>query len=317
MTLYDFRLRFNFPESYRIDSDAERLELLVLDTGEHIRLRSGAIGVPIKTHPQAAILGGPFVSEAQAISAAEKSKHALLYWAIEQRLGIDFVDFDGGKPRSLVTNAGLALLQAKYGCSIRNDLHGIDVYEHVDNLKFVSFNASAIVGKAPHNLINTFSREYLNTRQVSEKLLLASEIYVGSFFDVSPRSRFITLVTAVEALSDRTTRPDEVQSLVKEFKTKVGQLRIDETTKASIIGSLSSLRYQSIGEEARTLTRRLIPDEIFGGQSSVSFFNDSYSKRSQLVHCGMVGQSVDISNLANEMERFVALLLLKSLNRQP
>lgn len=311
MAFYDFRLRFNLPKSYRIESDAEELELLVLETGEHIRLRSGAIGEPIKAHPQVAIIGGPFDSESQARSVAEKSKQAILYWAIEQRVGIDFGD---GIPRSVVTDAGLKFLQAKYGCPLRNDLHGIDIYEHLDNLKFVSFNMNAIVGKASQKLINTFSREYLSARLVSEKLLLASEIYTSSFFDVSPRSRFVTLVTAVEALSDQSTRPMEVQNLVREFETKVEQSTIGITTKQSIIGQLSRLKYQSIGEAGRSLTNHLIPKKMFGGQSSVRFFTDAYNKRSQLLHEGTIDQSVNMVSLGNEMEGFVAQLLLAALN---
>jgi len=197
MPLYDFRLRFNVPEAYRINSDAHKIELLKLPSGEHITLVSGGIGTPIKDHNRAAILGKLFASEEQARAAAEKSKLALLYWAIEQRLGMDFGD---GKQRSGFTKAGLAMLQKQQGCPVRNDIHGIDVYEHVEKLKFFSFTAEATVGKHPPKLIDTFQREYLHSRQLTEKQVLASEIYASSFFDISARSRFITLVTAVEAL---------------------------------------------------------------------------------------------------------------------
>ena len=70
MQLHDFRLRFNFPEAYRIYSDVEEIELLVLPLGERIRMRSGAIGKPIKDRAQVAVLGGPFASEDQARGAA-------------------------------------------------------------------------------------------------------------------------------------------------------------------------------------------------------------------------------------------------------
>jgi len=186
MPLYDFRLRFNFPEAYRIGSDVEEIELLVLPLGERIRMRSGAIGTPIKDHAQVAVLGGPFASEDQARDAAEKTKRALLYWAIEQRLGIDFGD---RKQRSMATNAYLAMLEKQHGHPFRNDIHGIDVYEHVEKLKFVSVNGKATVGKYPPRLIDTFQREYLSSRQLTEKQVLASEIYASSFFDVSARTQ--------------------------------------------------------------------------------------------------------------------------------
>ena len=315
MPLYDFRLRFNFPEAYRINSDVEQFELLALPHGERIRLRSGAIGMPIKDHNQAAVSGGPYTSKDQARAAAEKSKRALLYWAIEQRLGIDFGD---GKQRSIVTNGGLAMLEKQHGCPFRNDIHGIDVYEHVEKLEFVNFNAKGTVGKYPPNLISTFQREYLNSRQFTEKQVLASEIYASSFFDVSSRSRFITLVTAVEALLEPLKRSDEVEALVKELKATARKSKIDELTRESIIGSLERLSHQSIGQAGRSLADRLVPNELFDGQSSADFFTRYYNLRSQILHRGTVeDDSVDIWHLANVMENFVSRLLLAALNSEP
>ena len=315
MPLYNFRLRFNFAEGYRIDSDAEEIELLISPLGERIRLRSGAIGTPIKDHNQAAVLGGPYTSKDQARAAAEKSKRALLYWAIDQRLGIDFGD---GKQRSIFTNEGLAMLEKEHGCPFRNDIHGIDVYEHVEKLKFVNFNVKATVGEYPPNLISTFQREYLNSRQLTEKQVLASEIYASSFFDVSSRSRFITLVTAVEALLEPLKHSDEVEALVEELKATTQKSKIDTPTRESIIGSLERLRHQSIGQAGRMLADRLISNEFFDGQSSADFFTRCYDLRSQILHRGTIeDDSVDIWHLANVMESFVAGLLLAALNSAP
>lgn len=314
MQQYNFRLRFNFAEAYRIHSDVEEIELLVLPFGERIRMRSGAIGTQIKDHAQVAVLGGPFASKDQAKDAAEKSKRALLYWAIEQRLGIDFGD---GKQRSCVTEAGLAMLQKQHGCPVRNDIHGIDVYEHVEKLRFVSVNAEATVGKHPPKLIDTFRREYIHTRHLKDKELLASEIYASSFFDVSSRSRFLTLVTAVEALLEPLKRSDEVGVLVEEFKAKTGQSTIDKSTRDSIIGSLERLRHQSISQAGRSLASRLVPNMLFDEQSSADFFTRCYDWRSQILHTGTIAEeSVDMWHLANVMEDFVSRLLLAALNSE-
>jgi hypothetical protein len=315
MPLYDFRLRFNFPEAYRIGSDVEEIELLVLPLGERIRMRSGAIGTPIKDHAQVAVLGGSFASEDQARDAAEKTKRALLYWAIEQRLGIDFGD---GKQRSGVTKAGLAMLQKQHGCPVRNDIHGIDIYEHVEKLRFVNVHGEVKLSKHPPKLIDTFQREYLHTRYLTEKQVLASEIYASSFFDISPRSRFITLVTAVEALLERPKRPDVVEELVEEFKAKTQLSNIDVQAKNSIIGSLGDLKRESITQAGRMLAGRLIPNELFDGQSSADFFTRCYELRSQILHRGKLEDGlVDMLDLANIMEGFVARLLLAALNSAP
>lgn len=315
MPLYDFRLRFNFSEAYRIGSDEDKIELLKLPSGERIRLVSDDIGTPINQHNHAAILGGPFASEEQATTAAGKSKLALLYWAIDQRVGMDFGD---GKLRSGATKAGLALLQKQHGCPVRNDVHGIDVYEHVEKLKFVRVEGNAVVGKSPSRLIDTFQREYFSNRQLTKKQMLASEIYASSFFDVSPRSRFITLITAVEALSERSERSDVVKQLVRDCKKRAQLLNVDEQTRKSIIGSLEDLERESIMQAARVLVGRLIPNDVFDGQSSLNFFKRCYNLRSQILHRGAVEDySVDVRHLANVMEGLVARLLLAALNEAP
>lgn len=314
MTTYNFRIRFNIHESYRIESDEEEFELLASKTGERIKLCSSVNGEPIKNHASAIVQGGLYGSENQARDAAERAKRALLYWSIEQRLGIDFGD---GKQRSGFTKAGLAKLQEQYGAPIRNDILGIDIYEYVENMLFAKINAKAKVGKNPNTLIETFHRKYLKDWQLTEKQVVASEIYLSSFFDVSARSRFITLVTAVEALLKPLERNDEVQRLVAEFEATTRRSTIDKSTKDSIIGSLQWLRCQSIGQAGRELARRLIPNELFDGQSSADFFTHCYDFRSQILHHGKIAdKSVDIQHLANVAEKFVARFLIASLNNE-
>jgi hypothetical protein len=314
VTSYDFRLPFILPESSRIQSDAERLELLALRTGEHLRLLSGS-DKPIKDHPEVALIGGSFASEAEARKAAEKSKQVLLYWAIKYQVGIDFRVII--PQQGFVTNAGLAYFQAKAGFPLRAEIPGIDVYEHKDELKFIKFEAKAIVGHNEQNLVSTFTEEYSHEHHFSDKLLLASEIFASSFFDVSPRSRFITLVTSVEVLLEQLTRHDDVKRLLDEIASRVKTLRIDEPTQASIVGQLGQLKRQSIGEAARALIHRLIPDEIFDSKPPVKFFIDSYNVRSDLVHEGQMDKSIDVPKLVSEMQRFVKQLLLAQLNSPP
>jgi len=314
MPLFDFRIRFNLPEAYRINSEADKIELLALSPGERISLVSGSSAAPIKKHNHAAVVGKSFTSEDEARNAAERAKRALLYWTIEQRLGIDFGD---GKQRSGVTKAGLNLLERNWGCTVRNDIHGIDVYEHVENMKFALPTVKAEVGKAVAKLVDTFQREYATSRNLRDKEVLASEIYASSLFDVSARSRFITLVTAVEALLEPAKRSSHIEALVEEFKAKTSQSVGEEATRDSIVGSLGRLKYQSIRQAGRALANRLLPDEVFDGQESGDFFTRAYDVRSTMLHTGAVPHAEgDISHLANVMESFVNRLLLKALNSE-
>ncbi len=311
MQKFDFRLRFNLPESYRIASDAQELELLATPSGQRIYLKSAATGSAIKDHARAAVVGGSFGSEMEAREAAESSKRALLCWAIEQRAGIDFGD---GIQRSIATNEGLRMLEEQHGVPFRTDVHGIDVFEPKDNLRFVYSSAAAQVGKFPPNLVSAFGREYSNKRRATEKQVLACEIYAGSFFDISQRSRFIALVTAVEALLEPATRSNSVQSLVDELMAKTQEAAVCEATKVSIRSSLAWLRRESIGQSGRSLANSLLPNKVYDGKSAGAFFSSCYELRSRIVHEGTAGSQIDVWQLASAMEEFVAHLLLASLN---
>lgn len=311
MAEYEFRVRFNLANAYRINSEAEKIDLLALPAGVGIKLLTGLSGTPIKDHARASVRGGPFFSIEEARAAAEKTKHALLYWSVEQRLGIDLGD---GRQRSIVTKAGLALLQEQFQFPIRNDTHGIDVYERVDNIKFVSLNADFHVGKHPGGLVQSFEREFVCARRLTDKQILASEIYSASFFDVSHRSRFITLVTAVEALLEPVRRSESVQALIGNMEFITRESAIDESTKEAIVSNLQWLRDDSIGESGRTLSRRLLPDRRYDNRSSWAFFTLCYNLRSQMLHRGKVEDpKLDMLSFANTLEGFVSDLLLASL----
>lgn len=315
MRLYDFRLRFNVPDGYRINSAERRLELLVLPTNERITLCSAPAGRPIEDCNRVAVMGGPFPSEEQARSAAERSKWALLYWAVERQWG---VDFGGGKPRGGFTKAALADLEQRLGHHVRNDIHGVDVYEHVEKVAFAGGSAQAVSLENAARLADAFQREYPRSRHLIDKHLLAFEMYSSSFFDASLRSRFVTLVTAVEALLERRERCTTVDRLVEQFKDSVQMSSIDEPTKTSIIGGLENLKRESITQAGRLLADRLIPDETFDGQSSADLFAYCYSVRSQILHSGKVEEvSVDMPHLVGVTRTLVAKLLLAALNEAP
>lgn len=276
---------------------------------------SGAAGSSIGDYDRAAVVGGPYSSEAQARTAAEKSKRALLYWAIDHRVGIDFGD---GRQLSRFTKEGLAWQEERLGCPVRTDIHGIDVYEHVEGLKFVGLTVKGTLSKHAPRLVEVFQREYQHNRRLTARQVLASEIYSSSFFDVSPRSRFITLVTAVEALSEQRKRSDEVAALVKEFKSTTQNSMIDQSVRESMLGSLERLKSESIGQAGRALVKGLIPGEHFDNQPATEFFTYCYGLRSEILHSGSIAdQEVDMRHLANVMESFVARLLLVSLSTAP
>ncbi len=313
MAEYEFRLRFNLAHIGRINADVQDLVLLDLPAGGRLRLRTGKTGEPIKNAERVAVLGGPYTSPEQARTAAERAKSALLFWALEHRLGIDFGD---GHPRGVITEAGIADLERRFRGPVRADVHGIDVYESQPNIKFVLVEATAQVGVNLANFVKTFAREFTGGRQLAAKQGLAAEIYSSSFFDASPRSRFITLMTAVEALLEPAARPEHVQRLIEQMEKLAGTaMEVEKETRDSIIGSLQWLKAESIGQAGRILAGRLLSDKNYNNRPASAFFKYCYEIRSNLVHRGNLDPSINPLLLANTMGDFVADLLLASVSQ--
>jgi len=314
MTSYNFRLRFNLAPSFRIYSEADHLVLYKLDTGQEIVLKSGVSKTPIKDCERAVIRANGFGSEEEAHKAALATKQALLYWAVRFRHGLDLGD---RPPTSIATKAGLEMLEQEHGCPFRNDRHGIDVYEHLDGLKFIYSEATVIAQKHPGNLLSTVSEELTTLRQITAKQALASEIYCSSWFDIGYKSRFITLVTAIEALIDQEEHSDIVQTFVSEATKQMESSAIDALIKASLRGSLDRMRCESISQAGRRLASSLLSGQMFEGQPPDRVFTKLYNLRSELVHDGAPGKDEELRIAANIAEEFTAKLLLASMGGVP
>jgi hypothetical protein len=126
MSKYNFRIRFNFTAGDHIDSDETELLLFETADGQRIQLRAAASGRSLKEFSRAAIVGGQYLTKEAAGKAALITKEAVISWALHQRFGVDFGD---GRLRGLLTNEGIKHFEDQLGRPVRNDLHGIDIYE--------------------------------------------------------------------------------------------------------------------------------------------------------------------------------------------
>jgi hypothetical protein len=307
---YDFRIRFHFSGGNHINSEAENLLVLQASGGATISLRSGALGTPIKDHSRASLIGGPYPSAADAQAAAERTKRALLFWAVRNRIGIDL---GGRQPRTRITPAGLQLFEEEVGGPVRADIHGIDVYEHIDGLKFVAINANASIGKAATTFVAEVAAAVATPVFLNAKQELAGEILSASYFDVSERSRFVTLITAVEALLDPQPRPAAAQQIVTKMIQIVEDGELDEGQRAAMIASLQRLKRESIGQAGRALAGRLLGGQVYDGKTPARFFSLCYGLRSSILHSAKLPVEItDFLGLCTTAHAFVCDLLIAS-----
>lgn len=296
----NFRLRFHLADGYRIGSSEH-------PDGAIVRLNAGQRDQPIEASSRASLIGGPFPTDAEAMSAAIRAKTALLCWAAREQVGLDL---GGGPPRSVVTKYGLEMLQSQLGVPIRNDVHGIAIYEDEPGVRFASASAEAIVGKSLDAFRDQFSRVFQLGAALTPKQEVAFELFCASFFDVSNRSRILTSVSAVEALLAPAVRSTHAQEVVTRMQELARSADLDDDDRQAMLSSLEWLRSESIGQAARALIATCLGTREYGGKLADRFFTLCYQIRSEILHRGApANRSIDLGTTHNELRRLVSDVL--------
>lgn len=307
MTHFRFRLRFHIRDGDTIGLDAEEVVLASLPDRVTIKIKSGEKGTAIRNHSRAALVGGPFQTEDQAIEGAARTRNALLVWAVRRRFALDLGD---DRLRSRFTPAGLALFQTEQSQSIRNDIHGLDIYECDGATTFVSMTAAAGISFSGSGFERDLQELLEAPVDLNDKLALSAELYTASLMEASFRARFLTLTTAIEALLTPADRGSVVHEFIRDTQKRAASLEVDDNTRQSLQGSLSWLNRESIGQAGRALAKRVLPNESYLGLPSDKFFGYCYEVRSQIVHSGKTSdKSVDLFELANVLSEFTGDLL--------
>lgn len=309
MPTYSFRLRFDFLDSDRIEAAEPSLPLYT-SNGHSLRLRSGRLDCPIRDFSTASVIGGPYPTPEAATSAANNAKLGLLIWGAREFVGLD-LGLSG--KRFTFTEYGLQLATGGFGRPLRNDTHGIDVFESVDDIAFVQMNVAARVGKSVSILEQVFSEGFERAEALSAREALALEIFASSFFDASMRSRFIAMITAVEALLEPAPRSALELTTVDMLEDLVRSAEISDGTKQVFLSNLQWFKSESIGQAGRRLSAQLLGGRTYLGHPPARFFTKCYEARSRLIHSGELPPALgDLSNLFGEARKFVSQLLLAS-----
>lgn len=242
---FGFRLSFVLPGKDYIAADSEALVLFEDAAGPRVRLRSGARGTPIKQHSAASIVGGPYASADDARRAGESARTGLLFWAIRSRTGVDVAD---RKPRGAFTNMGLEWVQQQVGGRVRAARPGLDIFEYSDEIAFVALNGDLAVGRGQELFASIIQSALERPSVLSERQVLAGQLYCASYFDLGERSLFLTQMSALEALLEPRRRRSDALGMLRGFQQVVRQSGLDDDTRHAMLGSLKWLEAESIGQ---------------------------------------------------------------------
>jgi len=283
MAGFSFRVRFNRSPEDTVNIDASKWEWNIGENTPSIILCDHKQEKPIKDSETWLLKSDGWSSEAEAYQAATKCIDALALTFVRLRIG---ADFGNRAPKSRFYPSGLAMLEAKIGQRVLNDVHGLMVYETEPTPRFASFSIGGLLLATPQSQFEKiFSHALALNRVLTDRERLSLELFNASFFQKSNESRFLLLIIAIEALLEPSPRSSIAASYVEEIiaaTDKSEQLSSDE--KESLLGSLKWLRNESINKTGRKLAEDCLNVRRYMNKEAPSFFSYCYNLRSRLVH---------------------------------
>jgi hypothetical protein len=304
---YSFRVRVNRSPNDTIECQENEINLPTGGLCKNIRLRNTNLSESIKNAPHWSLIGDGFSTAADAAASGRRIEVAFMLALARSRVG---ADFGSRAPKGLFTNAGLRLLEQQNGQRMLNDDHGSMVYSSEPSPRFVSFSAKLLRGANREAFQNDYAQALAATPNLSEREVLAFDLFNASFFQTTADTRFLLLTMAIEAiieLSDRDALSvKHVASLVAATKAAA----IPDADKQSILGSLAWLRQESIGQGGRRLVTQRLGNRLYEGKVAANYFTDVYHMRSSLVHGSIPYPTFnDVSRVVGNLEVFVSDLL--------
>ena len=185
------------------------------------------------------------------------------------------------------------------------------VYDSSIPTHFVRSSIETKVLKSSERFMRVFNNSLLPITEFSNKELLAFELFGASFFERTERTRFLTLMIAIEVMLETEKHNTEVQNHIgKLISATYASSEISDVDRELLINGLSFLLKNSITKTGMMLASKRLKDRKYLDKSSDKFFQYCYNIRSKIVHTG-THLKFDSSNgnITNELERFVSDLL--------
>jgi len=307
---FEFRLKLVLSSRSGLQSDDQSIVLSRPEGGMSIILSAGGGAQQIKDASELLVKGGPYSSDLDARLAGQACNSAMKLVCTRLRIGVNFGK--QGSKTGEFTEFGLRQLEASANLPVIDEVEGVMVYETNPPPRIVS------VGNATIRMLmqaNRFGKCYTEAIKVmsgfTPKEELALELYHSSFFETSMRTRFLTLVIAVEALLEPADRGQAAKSHVHSMiKATKNNLVLSPAERQSILGSLSWLRKDSISKTARDYVEQKLGSRKYHGMPAKDFFTVCYNLRSTLVHNGTsLNGDGNVGDFVATLEELVSDLL--------
>jgi len=176
MTTWGLRFRFLITKEHRIDDESNCLEILIKEKNQKLFLKTPD-NISIRDSENLIITGGDFTSKKEAEEIGRRIKNSILLCGPILRIGFDI----GNDKASFFTSKFIKDEAKKIGYQIIDDVHGLCFYEQYLPVKVVSGGSSIVIGNKPSRFSKVFKKMFDNNTRLSDKQMLALELYNSSF----------------------------------------------------------------------------------------------------------------------------------------
>jgi len=156
---------------------------------------------------------------------------------------------------------------------------------------------------SPNKIVRLLKQVYSRDQPIDSTLLVSMELFASARLEVTERTRFLGLVSALEPIAKQQDYGEPVHNLSKQFlELLTKDTTVPKPIRPSIMGRIRDLRRESVMQAIY----RLIDDYFPGNQATLDTVKEAYNVRSNIVHDG--SSDADLNHLSNEIEQVIRRL---------
>lgn len=305
---YTARIRFRIPSRDRLGFDDSEIAFTPA-TGPHVTLSSGDKEKAIRDSDWLILKSNGWPSEEAASTALGPIMGALCRALAYNSMG---ADLGRRSPQGHFFNSGLRMLESITGRTTVEDIHGTMVFPTELRPMFArvgSVSGYKTIGRDRWTNVFTFGLE--RGVPFNEREQTAFDIFsIAHATRDSVDARFVLLFAAIEILLEDCPRPKPIVDHIEQLITLTVCADLDQSEKASLLGSLKWLSSYSIRTSGRRFVRERLSNRTYQDQSAEDLFLKCYELRNRLMHGGIPFPTRDeVGGLVGGLDLIVSHLL--------
>ncbi|MEM7227017.1 MAG: hypothetical protein AAF495_28880 [Pseudomonadota bacterium] len=250
-----------------------------------------------------------FPDKASAVSFGEKLKIAVSLASALRRFGVDTGE---DRATSMIGKTVKDEIKEKFGVTLRNDVHGLDVFEDDDHVRFHSMSASATVSTPASVYFKQVDFAYEWAENLPAHLVEAAKLLNNADLADAPNLKLALACSSIETMAPDASWSRSTNSLLDHLiLTARSDERTPDEERRHIIHSIQSMKDfgPSVGVRVRKLLDQLGLADQRGKLSKI------YRVRSKWLHGKYISKQEQQD--ASERARSLALdLLFASLEKR-